>query len=238
MCIINNSYRFIFVHVPKAAGTSVTSALSPLTSYCDLEIGGTTFGEAIQPAYLKRFDLSKHSPAAEIRALVGAVTWSRYFTFAFVRNPFERCLSTYSFLRQWKGPSSNFYQRMCAFESFDDFVLSDVMDHTDGPDFIFRPQIYWLRAQNSHQLLTSFVGKVETLQADLEQIFMNIDVPRHKIPQEPVGRLNSTGIDNRFTSTNPAVIQKLVDKYHLDFEHLGYSKKPQLQSSEIPAQES
>ena len=231
MSIINNSYRFIFIHVPKAAGTSVTSALSTLTNYCDLEIGGTEFGEAIQPAYLKRFELSKHSPAAEIRALVGAVTWSRYFTFGFVRNPFERCVSTYSFLQQWKGSSSEFYERMCSFESFDDFVLSDVLDGSDGPDLIFRPQIYWLREQNSHQLLTSFVGKVETLQDDLKKIFLNIDVPRHKVPKVPVKRLNSSGTDNRFTSTNPAVIQKIVDKYHLDFELLGYSKTPESQTS-------
>ncbi|HAS51979.1 MAG TPA: hypothetical protein DCS21_09670, partial [Gammaproteobacteria bacterium] len=30
---------------------------------------------------------------------MGIVDWSRYFTFAFVRNPFTRCLSTYHFLR-------------------------------------------------------------------------------------------------------------------------------------------
>ena len=47
MAIINQSKKFIFVHVPKAAGTSVTSAFSKYTSYQDLEIGGAKFGESI-----------------------------------------------------------------------------------------------------------------------------------------------------------------------------------------------
>jgi hypothetical protein len=224
MSIINNSYRFIFVHVPKAAGTSVTAALSPLTNYCDLEIGGTAFGEAIQPAYQKRFELAKHSPAAAIRGLVGSVTWSRYFTFAFVRNPFDRSLSTYNFLRQWKGPGSDFYKRMCAFDSFDDYVLSDIWHSTDGPDLIFRPQVYWLRAQNSNQILTSFIGKVELLEKDLEQVLLNIDAPRHMV--SALKRLNSSGPKPKVVSENPAVIEKILDKYRIDFESFGYDSAP------------
>jgi len=84
MAIINHSFNFVFVHVPKAAGTSVTSILSKYTNYCDLEIGATEFGEYIQPAYKKRFGLAKHSPARDIRNLVGAVAWSKFFTFSFV----------------------------------------------------------------------------------------------------------------------------------------------------------
>ena len=61
MTIINNSYKFIFGHIPKAAGTTITNQLSAYTNYCDLEIGGTCFGEKIQPAYKKRFNISKHS---------------------------------------------------------------------------------------------------------------------------------------------------------------------------------
>ena len=48
--IISNSHKFIFVHVMKTAGTSVSAALDPWLRWNDIAIGGTRFGEQIQPA--------------------------------------------------------------------------------------------------------------------------------------------------------------------------------------------
>lgn len=39
--IVNHTHKFIFVHVPKSAGTSVTQMFSEYSSYRDLEVGGT-----------------------------------------------------------------------------------------------------------------------------------------------------------------------------------------------------
>ena len=69
--IVNHSHKFIFVHVPKAAGTSVSELFSKFSAYSDLEVGGTELGEALQNAYKCRFGLTKHSTAEEIRAVVG-----------------------------------------------------------------------------------------------------------------------------------------------------------------------
>jgi hypothetical protein len=77
MSIINSTFAFVFVHVPKSAGTSVTAALSQLSSTIDVEIGGSVFGEAIQGPHQKRHGLSRHSTALEIRSIVGAQQWLR-----------------------------------------------------------------------------------------------------------------------------------------------------------------
>ena len=107
MTIINNSQGFLFVHVPKAAGSSVVNALCEYTRYCDLEIGATAFGEAIQGPYVKRFGLAKHSTAQQLKTLVGDEAWSRYFTFSFVRNPYHRMFSAFRFLRSWEAPNNH-----------------------------------------------------------------------------------------------------------------------------------
>ena len=73
--IVNHSHKFIFVHVPKAAGTSVSELFSKFSAYSDLEVGGTELGVALQKAYKRRFGLSKHSTAEVIRAIVGEETW-------------------------------------------------------------------------------------------------------------------------------------------------------------------
>ncbi len=228
MTIINNSYRFVFVHVPKAAGTSVTAALGVLTNYCDQEIGGTVFGEEIQGAYLKRFGLAKHSTAAEIRSLIGAVTWNRYFTFSFVRNPFTRAASTYNFLRKWPGPTNSFIERMRAFQSFDDYVLSDIWDEGHGPDQIFRPQAYWLREAFNSKLLPSFVGKLETLGEDLRHILDVIDAPTHIKERIQIPHANQSGGDGsaQGISERPKVLNRILEKYSIDFDQFDYPRAP------------
>ena len=73
--IISNTHRAIFVHVPKTAGTSITSLLAPALRWNDLVLGGTTFGERIQAAYKERFGLFKHARARDIRQVVGEEVW-------------------------------------------------------------------------------------------------------------------------------------------------------------------
>jgi hypothetical protein len=229
MAIINNSFKFIFVHVPKAAGTSLTTVFAPYTNYCDLEIGGTNFGEQIQPAYKKRFGLTKHSTAAEIRNVVGMVTWSQYFSFAFVRNPFSRCLSTYYFLKNWDGLSPEFATKIKQFKSFDDYVLSDIWLESNGPDEIFRPQIYWLKSPNKTDVLVDYVGRVERINEDVAaivEIIGNSKIKKELTTTAP--KLNSSEQSSITDIKNTSVIEKIVQKYKIDFETFEYSFDPQL----------
>ena len=68
----------VFVHVPKAAGTSVATA---------------TIGRR-----------AGHFTAAEIRAAMGPA-FDRMFTFSVVRNPMDRLASAYRFARRGGGDS-------------------------------------------------------------------------------------------------------------------------------------
>lgn len=227
MTIINHTYRFIFVHVPKAGGTSVTSALSALTNYCDQEVGGTAFGEKVQSAYRDRFGLAKHSTSAEIRNLVGAVTWGRYFTFGFVRNPFARALSTYHFLRKWEGQNTKFLEQMRAFESFEEYVLSDIWDQGHGPDQIFRPQAYWLRALHGDRTFVSYIGRLETIAESLIGIFEIIDAPKHIVNALTIPHKNrSSDSTSDFICEDNRVIEKIVTRYEVDFQSFNYSTDP------------
>src|SRR5271165_5684282 len=138
--IINNTFQFIFVHVPKAAGTSLTNHLSKFSRYCDLEIGGTSLGEALQPEFKRRYGLSKHSSAREIRETIGEDIWHKYFTFGFVRNPYERAFSIFHFAKKMFSEQQHreAYAEMQHYNSFAEFIQSDFYQ-TEGPDRIFNP---------------------------------------------------------------------------------------------------
>lgn len=172
MCVVNNTYGFIFVHIPKCAGTSTTHTLSRLTTYADLELGSTEYGEKLHAIMGPRFGISKHSFASEIRGVVGQQIWRRYLTFSFVRNPFERTLSTYSYLKQHQKT----YKFMAEYESFDDFVVSEDWSRP-GPDRMLQPQFLWLRRRlKSDEVAVDHIGKVETYAEDLNAVIDLIGV--------------------------------------------------------------
>ncbi|HWE07227.1 MAG TPA: hypothetical protein VG274_10995, partial [Rhizomicrobium sp.] len=71
MTIVNTTYKFIYVHIPKTAGTAVKKYLGRFTRFCDVEVGGARDAEGVAEYYRKRFRLAKHSFAREIKEAVG-----------------------------------------------------------------------------------------------------------------------------------------------------------------------
>ena len=220
MAIINNTSKFIFIHVPKAAGTSITKHLSKLTTYKDLEIGGTHFGESIQSAYLKRFGFSKHIPAFKLKSIIGELEWQRMFTFSIVRNPYERVISTYKFLLEWSGTDSVLKKNIESFQNINEYILSDLWEKTDGPDNIFKPQVFWLTGNfDRNKILVNFIGKVESIESDIEHVFERIGERSPKNETIPI--LNKTS--GSFKLTKKA-IENINKVYERDFLLLNYKK--------------
>ena len=93
--VISNSKQFVFVHIPKTGGTSMTHALQEIIQWNDIVCGGTSYGRQLKNVWGQRWGVGKHSPASEIRSLVGNEVWRDYFTFTVVRHPIRRALSMY-----------------------------------------------------------------------------------------------------------------------------------------------
>lgn len=229
--IINHSKRFIFIHVPKAAGTTVTERLSEYSRYCDLEIGGTSIGEMVQPYYWKRFGLRKHSTAQEVRSVVGADVWDKYFSFSFVRCPFSRVESTYRFLKSWTQAPPLVREKMESLSSFREFLLSSFWSETSGPDGMFNSQLSWLTMQcgetDRNRSIVNFVGRCESLEAELSEIEGQLGIHCEKSTR-PLKRLNATvlvgarenGLSECWTSE---MVKMVVERYRDDFAEFGYS---------------
>ena len=100
--IISRGRRYIFVHIPKTGGTSMALALEARAMKDDIMLGDTPKA-ARRRRRLKgvhaRGRLWKHSTLADIDGLISRDQAREMFTFTLVRNPWDRVLSYYSWLR-------------------------------------------------------------------------------------------------------------------------------------------
>ena len=220
--IIANSRKFIFVHVMKTAGTSVSAAMDPCLLWNDIAIGGTRFGEQMQPAFRERFGLHKHSTAREIRDMVGADVWSSYFTFTVVRHPYDRIVSLYTWLHkklrcappeapEWSWPVAVAFRES---QGFSGFIRHEQFRRSLGG----RPQVEWT-CDDDGRCIVDFVGRFEDLDAARRTIS-----ERTGINLEPFERHNASTertLHAEFFSgeTDYDVLYKLHEK---DFELFGY----------------
>jgi hypothetical protein len=137
--IWSSERQFCFVHIPKTGGTSITAAYEPFMLFNDIVIGGTVLGEQSQASYRSKFHLHKHSDATEIAKIAGRDRFNAAFCCAIIREPVERMVSFYRWLRCEPLPGNVLREAALAleFESFiskaiDDLVPQSIHVMIDG----------------------------------------------------------------------------------------------------------
>src|SRR5690606_10226910 len=167
-------HQCIFIHIPKAAGTSINIALGKKSESGRLHLPWYVF----QTANPKKF--------------------REYFKFAFVRNPWDRAYSAYSYLRQGgNGKDDLVYKDMLlSFKDFDDFIINGLGEGKFRNIPLFVPQIDVVLGFNQ-QLAVDFLGKFETLENDFKYVArklkLNAALPRRNITNkhpEPIYKTN------------------------------------------------
>lgn len=217
--IINNQYQFIYLHVPKTAGTAVSTYLQKYAGPADLDLGGAKGDErrikiatTLNQLWRQSWGIEKHSRAARVRAKLGATIWERSFKFAFVRSPFSR---TYSGFRYAKGD----HQLDGALDnvSFSEFLQSDIFT-----------KLQILPIQSQAAFLNpigqiDFIGRFENLAADLALVSSIIE--RRRIEPAAVETMNQSADPEEWRSMSQEDMEIIRNVLSADFEEFGYSKQ-------------
>ena len=100
--ILSRGRRFIFVHIPKTGGTALTLALEERAMKDDVLIGDTPKARARKGRWhgvKSHGRLWKHSTLSDMAGLASDTEIADFFTVTLVRNPWDRVVSYYHWLR-------------------------------------------------------------------------------------------------------------------------------------------
>jgi chondroitin 4-sulfotransferase 11 len=196
LMIISDTKKYIFIHIPKAAGTSIKNLLMDNMSEDERK-------------YNYYFDIfTGHINALTTRKRMGGEYYNSFFKFAFVRNPFDRLVSMYFSGKNRGAPY------LIEFKTFGSFIRGLFQGKVGGYHH-YESLSYFLTDKNN-KIMVDFVGRFENLQKDFTVVADRIGI---------VGKLPHDNVSEHkyyrecYNAKTKSIIYKLYKK---DFEIFGY----------------
>lgn len=215
----------IFIAIPKTGSQSVRDALrrQGMVEYSETSFGHFQ-GQARGMVSFGHLDLK----ALRKTGIVDEVFFERAFKFAFVRNPYDRVHSAYSYLRRLgsSANATNIQHRVHRYRDFREFVLNEIEGRPfTGPGLykvrensLLAPQVRWL-TDMSDALLIDFVGRFEHLAEDWKEVTSQAGLLDTQLPKLNIS--NRSGDYKR--AYTPDLVDIVSNAYSEDFRAFDYS---------------
>ena len=169
--LISYDYQFLFIHVPKAAGTSIEQAVDCYAHHAENDwINRALAAVGIHVNHLGHYRsklFRKHATADQVRSQLPASVYRNLFKFAFVRNPWDLMVSLYHFLLQ--TPGHHRHRRVKRLGSLEAYLEYEVR----RSKFSQRQFL----ADRAGTLLVDFLGRFESLEEDFASVCRTLGIP-------------------------------------------------------------
>ena len=205
--IISHSRQFIFFDIPKSATHADREALRQGVTTDDWEQQILFDKQSIPIPEIKKIEHG-HISAKQIQPVLSIEQWQDYKKIAFVRHPFDRFVSACAFLNR---ANADFQKEPIQ------WMKSALQRSQFKQRLLIQPQSELLINERG-DLVTDFIGRYETLQQSVDQLLLELGLPKYALAQRnrSFHRHYSEYLDDELSS-------KLQDLYRRDFELLGYS---------------
>lgn len=224
MLTISTSGEFIFVHIPKTAGSALTSRIEPVA----VPRNPTSWRRLLRKLPLReapdRAHFRAHDTARFVRARVGRDVWQSYTSFAVVRDPFDHAVSHYEFMKQFPSPK---VAAEIAGMSFASYLRDRLKKPRPGRRIFARmPDQAHYVCDADGRVIVDHILHFETLDADFRAL-----APKLGLSDAPLDRVNPTKArdlarDLASWYDDPDAAELVRRIYTRDFDLFGYSPKP------------
>lgn len=205
--LLSKSRRLLFIHIYKNAGTSITEALLPFAApKMQRRLFNLCERYNLPNTYLDPQPYPIHISAPELIEVMGAKQFNSYYSFAFVRNPWDWQVSLYNYMLG--SPDHYQYELIQSFESFDQYLEWRCCDDVRfQKDFIYSAD---------GELLVDFVGRFENIDADFQQVCSRIGI------ETTLPRLNVSNATPYRQFYNERTIELVRQVFEPDIALFGY----------------
>jgi len=215
--MISHSKKFIFIHIYKTAGTSISAKLFPYARFIE-RFSGYYPTSILVKIFNYSFNLNdngnkwingvhKHAKAIEIKKYLGQKKFEDYFKFSFVRHPMDWQVSLYEYIKNTPHRNHNLVKEM----SFKEFVLMEINNKSPR-------QIDFLSENNN--FIVDKIYKFENFNEEVKKLFKSLNI---NLKQSTLNHLNRSPRDKNYNNYYDSDLIKIVrDYYSDDFKLLGY----------------
>lgn len=178
----------LFIHINKTGGSSIERAL------------GLPF---------------QHRTAVEMMSIVGRRRWRRKFTFAFVRNPWDKAYSHYRF--RVRTNQTGLGDRPIPFPEWVRQAYGERNPRYYRRPLMFQPQMEWIGDKDGH-VLVEFVGRFERLHEDFAEVCRVLD----RDAELPHLKSSGARADYREVYDDSSALI-IAERFAADIERFGYT---------------
>ena len=208
--IFSYSAGFVFIHIEKAAGSSIQQALLPFANVppnSRLRRRLALLGPLNRIGGMHRaLQFGEHATANEVKRCLPSEAYNSLYKFAFVRNPWDRLVSRYAHLLRSKDRRRHSF--ISSLDKFEDFLQWEIQRDSAN-------QFPYVTDGQGKQIV-DFVGHYETLAADFAKVCAKLKI-QAELPHANV----SEHRDYR-TYYTPETRAFVAEKFRRDIEMFGY----------------
>lgn len=200
--------NIIFVHIPKTAGTSFIKTYQ--------NDGIRMWGHDIRKTHYQYFsDLRRMFIARYFPFLIKG----KIYTFAVVRNTWERVFSAYTYLNKGKGNTEDDQDAtkyVKHYKNFEDFILNGLAK-ASKEQLHFLPQTRWIYNRYGFSVVHRLI-RFENLENDIKKTMETIGIPYKRLPV--YNKSNNKNYKDFYTQE---MIDKVAEIYQDEIKKLKYT---------------